>query len=167
MLWRKEVLVHILGVQGKASSFEKSLLNSIMSDELTSILFLFLYGHPWFALIKLLYSNVLSSSHFLQMLLPFQEASLIVNVSVFRARMVLDPLEADSDSSHGVKFIFLMPDSFHAPQNFSGLFVVVVVVVSMVSSLVSRSALNKAVTCVNLTFVTNKRLFLTHFSTTS
>lgn len=162
MLWRKEVLVHLLGVQGKASSFEKSLLNSIMSDEFTSILFLFLYGHPWFALIKLLYSNVLSSSHFLQMLLPFQEASLMVNVSVFRARMVLDQLEADSDSSHGVKFIFLMPDGFHAPQNFSSLFVVVVVV-SMISSLVSRPALNKAVTCVNLTFVTNKRPFSNSF----
>ena len=90
------------------------------------------------------------------MLLPFQEASLIVNVSVFRARMVLDQLEADSESSHGVKFIFLMPDGLHARQNFSGLFVVVVVVVYMISSLVSRPALNKAVTCVNLTFVTNK-----------
>lgn len=75
---------------------------------------------------KAVYSNILSSNSIMQVLLPFQEVSLMVYVSMFRARMVSYQLQEDPDSSHRVKFIFLVPDGLHAHQNLSGLFVVVV-----------------------------------------
>ena len=95
---------------------------------------------------KAINSNILSSNPILQVLLAFQEVSLMVYVSIFRARMVSYQLEEGPDSSHGVKFIFLVPDGLHAHQNLSGLFVVVVFM-SIISSLVSRPGLNKAVKC--------------------
>lgn len=52
-----------------------------------------IYQHVLFLLIKFYkatYYNILPSNHILQVLLPFQDASLIINVSVFEARMVFN-----------------------------------------------------------------------------
>ena len=75
-----------------------------MSEEFINIL-------PLWSLLINFYKasyNILLSSPILQVLLPYQEASLITNVSIIRARMVFYQLEADSDSSHRVRFVFLI-----------------------------------------------------------